>query len=29
MVDDATAARHYEEHQGKPFYPDLISFITR
>jgi nucleoside-diphosphate kinase len=28
-VDDATAARHYEEHSGKPFYPDLISFITR
>ncbi|HEX6798705.1 MAG TPA: nucleoside-diphosphate kinase [Ktedonobacterales bacterium] len=22
------AARHYAEHQGKPFYPGLISFIT-
>jgi nucleoside-diphosphate kinase len=29
VVDEATAAKHYEEHQGKPFYPDLISFITR
>ncbi len=23
------AARHYAEHQGKPFYEDLVSFITR
>jgi nucleoside-diphosphate kinase len=23
------AARHYEEHQGKGFYDDLVSFITR
>ncbi len=22
------AARHYAEHQGKPFYPGLIDFIT-
>lgn len=22
------AARHYAEHQGKPFYPGLITFIT-
>jgi len=22
------AARHYAEHEGKPFYPGLISFIT-
>jgi nucleoside-diphosphate kinase len=29
MVDPETAARHYAEHEGKPFYPDLISFITR
>ncbi len=29
QVDEATAARHYEEHQGKGFYADLISFITR
>ncbi len=28
-VDEATAGRHYEEHQGKPFYDDLVSFITR
>ena len=28
-VDPDTAARHYAEHDGKPFYPDLISFITR
>ena len=29
VVDGDTAAKHYEEHDGKPFYPDLISFITR
>src|SRR5262249_16853361 len=29
LVDEATAARHYEEHQGKSFYGDLIAFITR
>jgi nucleoside-diphosphate kinase len=29
QVDEATAAKHYEEHQGKPFYGELISFITR
>ncbi|MGA2521798.1 MAG: nucleoside-diphosphate kinase [Acidimicrobiales bacterium] len=28
-IDDATAGRHYEEHNGKPFYDDLIGFITR
>jgi nucleoside-diphosphate kinase len=28
-VDEATAARHYAEHEGKPFYPELITFITR
>ncbi len=28
-IDEATAARHYAEHEGKPFYADLISFITR
>jgi nucleoside-diphosphate kinase len=28
-VDEETAARHYEEHQGKGFYGELISFITR
>ena len=29
VVDQDTAAKHYAEHDGKPFYPDLISFITR
>lgn len=24
----AMAASHYQEHQGKPFYPALIDFIT-
>ena len=28
-IDEETAGRHYEEHQGKPFYGDLVSFITR
>ena len=28
-IDEDTAGRHYEEHQGKPFYGDLVSFITR
>jgi nucleoside-diphosphate kinase len=28
-VDEATAARHYAEHEGKGFYPELIAFITR
>jgi nucleoside-diphosphate kinase len=27
-VDAALAARHYQEHQGKPFFPNLIGFIT-
>jgi nucleoside-diphosphate kinase len=22
------AAKHYAEHEGKPFYPDLVEFIT-
>ena len=29
QIDAETAGRHYEEHQGKPFYDDLVSFITR
>ena len=29
LVDEETAGRHYEEHQGKPFYPELLSFIGR
>ena len=24
-----TASAHYGEHQGKPFYEDLVAFITR
>jgi len=28
-IDAATAAKHYGEHAGKPFYEDLISHITR
>jgi nucleoside-diphosphate kinase len=28
-VDEATAGKHYEEHADKPFYGELISFITR
>jgi nucleoside-diphosphate kinase len=28
-IDSAVAARHYEEHHGKPFYEDLVAFITR
>ncbi|HET9092239.1 MAG TPA: nucleoside-diphosphate kinase [Acidimicrobiales bacterium] len=28
-IDEQTAARHYEEHAGKPFYGDLVAFITR
>lgn len=27
-VTNETAAKHYEEHYGKPFYPGLIKFIT-
>jgi nucleoside-diphosphate kinase len=28
-VDGDLAAKHYAEHEGKPFYGELISFITR
>jgi len=28
QIDKALARRHYAEHEGKPFYPGLISFIT-
>ncbi|MHB8505133.1 MAG: nucleoside-diphosphate kinase [Acidimicrobiales bacterium] len=28
-VDRPTAARHYAEHEGKPFFDDLLAFITR
>jgi nucleoside-diphosphate kinase len=27
-IDDALARRHYAEHESKPFFGDLISFIT-
>lgn len=27
-VDDALARRHYAEHEGKPFYEGLVSYIT-
>jgi nucleoside-diphosphate kinase len=29
QVDRDLAERHYNEHQGKPFFPDLVDFITR
>jgi nucleoside-diphosphate kinase len=28
-IDAETAGRHYAEHQGKPFYDELVSFIGR
>ena len=28
-IDIELAGRHYEEHRGKPFYDDLVAFITR
>ncbi|MFF2090108.1 MULTISPECIES: nucleoside-diphosphate kinase [Paenibacillus] len=28
QVDRELAAKHYAEHEGKPFYPPLIDFIT-
>ena len=28
-IDRETAARHYAEHAGKPFYEPLLGFITR
>lgn len=29
VLDEAILARHYAEHQGKPFYNDLVSFMSR
>jgi nucleoside-diphosphate kinase len=29
VIDAGTAARHYAEHEGKPFYQGLIDFIGR
>jgi nucleoside-diphosphate kinase len=28
-ISKALASRHYEEHRSKPFYDELVSFITR
>jgi nucleoside-diphosphate kinase len=28
-LDDDLAGRHYEEHREKPFFNDLVTFITR
>ena len=28
-IDEGTAKTHYAEHEGKPFFDDLVSFITR
>lgn len=28
-IDEDLAARHYAEHRGKPFYEELVAFITR
>ncbi len=28
-IDEATAKQHYAEHDGKPFFADLVKFITR
>ena len=27
-MDEATAKQHYAEHEGKPFFGELVSFIT-
>jgi nucleoside-diphosphate kinase len=27
-LEEATARKHYAEHEGKPFFGDLVSFIT-
>ncbi len=29
VLDEETLARHYAEHQGKPFYNDLVAFMSR
>ncbi|HYT26402.1 MAG TPA: nucleoside-diphosphate kinase [Actinomycetota bacterium] len=28
VLDEATAKQHYAEHEGKPFFEGLVSFIT-
>lgn len=29
LIDGDTARRHYQEHEGKPFFDALVEFITR
>jgi nucleoside-diphosphate kinase len=29
QIDRQTAERHYAEHESKPFFPELVAFITR
>jgi nucleoside-diphosphate kinase len=29
QIDGHVAARHYAEHEGKPFFDELVTFITR
>jgi nucleoside-diphosphate kinase len=29
QIDDDLAGRHYEEHREKPFFGELVAFITR
>jgi nucleoside-diphosphate kinase len=29
VIDEGVARRHYGEHEGKPFYEELVRFITR
>jgi nucleoside-diphosphate kinase len=29
QLDEATLAQHYAEHVDKPFYPDLVAFMSR
>jgi nucleoside-diphosphate kinase len=29
QIDRELAERHYHEHSGKPFFPELVEFITR
>jgi nucleoside-diphosphate kinase len=29
QIDGQVAARHYAEHEGKPFFDELVTFITR
>ena len=29
QIDDELAGKHYDEHRDKPFFGDLVAFITR